>query len=671
MKKRSRHLGILGLAVLLFACIPRVPSAYGAALSSATPQAATESNGTSAPRKYALLVGINNYKYPDRISSLAGSINDVEDMRQLLIGKFEFDPGNILVLTDAQATHAAIISAIRTQLIAKAQPGDIVVFDYSGHGSQMKDVSGKKISGLDETIVPYDSRDPDGKVFDISGTELHALLTQLAAKTNNVTFILDSCHSGTLVRGARVRSIPADTRPVPPQPVDATSPTRGLGASDVATNPKFASIAAASSRENAFEHFTDGKDHGALTYFLAQQLRVAKGGATYRDVMDSVIGNVAANYPAQHPSLEGAELDQHVFGDGSSLAHTYVTASPSLLDAHRVTLGIGQVEGATVGSIYEVYPPGSKKLAPPEKAVGRVQITSVGALASEANVLSSAQIVPASRAVEREHRYGSLRMRLFIDGPEDSPSLQSIKNALQPIKYIEIVDKPTLCNMQLRQSASNIQTLGADSTTLSPPVAISDPNMVDRVVGQLKLWAKWFNVLSIRNAQSGIDLGFTLKGSQTRDPMARVGRPDMGVMEGEVVEAALTNNFDRDLYVAILDLQSDGMISVVYPAEQGAEEVLKPGSTLTRSFKTYVPKGRSNVTDILKVFASVKPIDLTPLTQGQIRDIGSTTGELDPLQELLMDSTGVSRGVAPVLASPINLTSWNTTQRVLLVKRTH
>src|SRR5262245_30243391 len=143
--------------------------------------------GTSStrPAKLAVLVGINDYKYPNQISSLAGSLNDVEDMLQVLTTKFEFPRENILVLKNAQATHAGIIDAIRNQLIAKAKPGDIVVFHYSGHGSQMKDVSGKKISGLDETIVPYDSRDPQGKVFDISGAELHGLLVQLAQKTQN------------------------------------------------------------------------------------------------------------------------------------------------------------------------------------------------------------------------------------------------------------------------------------------------------------------------------------------------------------------------------------------------------------------------------------------------------------------------------------------------------
>jgi len=292
----------------------------------------------------------------------------------------------------------------------------------------------------------------------------------------------------------------------------------------------------------------------------------------------------------------------------------------------------------------------------------------VDAVASEATIVSGGMIASASRAVEREHRYGNSRMRVFLESSDSSP-LQSIRNALQPLNYIEIVDKPWMCNMQVRQAGGRIQTLGADSTTLSPPVAINDPAVVDRVVGQVKSWAKWFNVLSIRNPQSEINLQFTLKGSQTRDPMAHVGEPDMGVREGETIDATIQNNSERDVYIAIIDLSSDGSIAVVYPAEQGAKEVLKPGLSFHRSFKTFVPKGRSSVTDVLKVFASYKPIDLSPLTQGQIRSAPEQSGDLDPLQELLMDSAGVSRGVSPLLSKPVDLGTWTTTQRVLVVKR--
>jgi hypothetical protein len=666
MKKR--------LDLVLLACLALVLSALGsgtffgkAAGNTMRSEIAAESHGASpagTPTKLALLVGINNYEYADRIPRLAGSLNDVEDIRQVLIGKFEFLPENILVLKDSEATHAGIMNAIQNHLIAKTHAGDIVVFHYSGHGSQMKDPTGKMINGLDETIVPYDSRDPEGKVFDISGAELHAVLVQLAAKTKNLTFILDSCHSGTLFRGARVRSIPADSRILPSQKM-ATE--RSLSPKGGGTSLKFAFISAATSNESAFEYFSEGKDHGSLTYFLARQLRSASAGATYRDVMDSVTANVTANYPAQHPSLEGAEADQHIFGDGSSLAGVYVTASPSLLDPKRVILGIGQVQGATSGSVYDVYPPGSKQFAP-EQPTAKVQLVSVDALNSEAVILAGGRIASASRAVEREHRYSSSRARIYLDGVERSLTLQAIRDALQSIKYIEIVDKPTLCNMQLRQAAQSVQTLAADSSILSS-VTVNDSSAVDRVVGQLEAWAKWFNVLSIHNTQSAISVSFSIRGSHTRNPMAQTGTPDMEVLEGEAIDSTFTNDSEKDLYVAILDLSSDGSISVAYPSQQGADEVLKSHLTLSRSFKTFVPKGRSTATDVLKVFASQKPIDLTPITQGRIRGGSQDNGELDELQELLMDSSGVSRGVAPLLSRPLDLGTWTTVQRVLLVRR--
>jgi hypothetical protein len=229
------------------------------------------------------------------------------------------------------------------------------------------------------------------------------------------------------------------------------------------------------------------------------------------------------------------------------------------------------------------------------------------------------------------------------------------------------VNDPAACHLHLRQVQGSIHTLAADLTTLNPPIAANDQALVSKSVDRIKQWAKFFNVLSIRNAQSGIDLQFTLNASQTRDVMARTGRPDMGIWAGEEVDATLKNNSERDVYVAILDLSSDGSIGVIYPKEQGAHEVLTPGSTLTKKLgSACVPKGRSRVTDILKVFASFKPIDLGPLTQGQIRGAPMESGEPDPLQDLLMDSNGLTRQIS---AEPTALGTWTTTQRLLAVKR--
>ncbi len=142
------------------------------------------------------------------------------------VGKFEVPPDNIRLLTNAAATHAGIVDAIRTHLIDPARAGDVVILHYSGHGSQMTDVSGDEIDDLDETIVPHDSR-TEG-IFDISDDQINGLLKQLTAKTGNVTFILDSCHSGAISRagGNTVRKIDPDDRPPPPPPEYSLSSTR-------------------------------------------------------------------------------------------------------------------------------------------------------------------------------------------------------------------------------------------------------------------------------------------------------------------------------------------------------------------------------------------------------------------------------------------------------------
>lgn len=176
-----------------------------------------EQTSPAQPTKLALLIGIDTYKSPE-VRQLRGAVNDIRLMREVLVGKFGVPPANITMLENEQATHKAIVAAIKDHLIAKAKKGDVVVVHFSGHGSQMTDSSGDEVDQLDETLVPYDSR-TEG-IFDISDDEINGLLKQLTDKTKNVTFIFDSCHSGAASRGGNaVRQIETDRRtpPTPPE----------------------------------------------------------------------------------------------------------------------------------------------------------------------------------------------------------------------------------------------------------------------------------------------------------------------------------------------------------------------------------------------------------------------------------------------------------------------
>ena len=106
-----------------------------------------------------------------------------------------------------------------------------------------------------------------------------------------------------------------------------------------------------------------------------------KAEATYRDVMDKVKAKVTGTYRRQHPQLEGANLDNYLLSDRSSLSDPFVPASPK---GDGITLEAGQVHGMTVGSVFDVYPPGTKSFDDPSQATAQAELVTVGPYQSEA-----------------------------------------------------------------------------------------------------------------------------------------------------------------------------------------------------------------------------------------------------------------------------------------------
>ena len=66
------------------------------------------------------------------------------------------------------------------------------MFHYSGHGSQVIDVSGDEPDGKDETICPHDFA-TEGMILD---DDLRKVFSSLPAGVH-LDVILDSCHSGS------------------------------------------------------------------------------------------------------------------------------------------------------------------------------------------------------------------------------------------------------------------------------------------------------------------------------------------------------------------------------------------------------------------------------------------------------------------------------------------
>lgn len=237
----------------------------------------------STPRKLALLVGINSYPASKRFTNLQGCVNDVELQRQLLIHRFGFNPNDIQILTDQQATREGILTAFNEHLIKQAKTGDVVIFQFSGHGSRVADPDKINPDGLNSTFVPADENPSaeKGIVNDIMGRTLFLLMSALKQKTENFTAVLDSCHSGGGVRGnVLIRAIEGGSD-YTPSPAELEYQKQWMKQLNIASAdlPKIrlgvatgVVLAAAGRTESAADYNFPGFNAGAFTYLLTQYL---------------------------------------------------------------------------------------------------------------------------------------------------------------------------------------------------------------------------------------------------------------------------------------------------------------------------------------------------------------------------------------------------------------
>ena len=141
--------------------------------------------------KRALLIGCNYVAFPQ--IQLYGCINDIVNMRNVLIDAYGYQNSNIYMLRDDDASklpNKMNIMNIMSQLIRMSTNSDTLWIHYSGHGTQIRDTNGDESDSFDECIVPCD--------YNISGVitddELFSILKNAKCQ---IMICFDSCNSGT------------------------------------------------------------------------------------------------------------------------------------------------------------------------------------------------------------------------------------------------------------------------------------------------------------------------------------------------------------------------------------------------------------------------------------------------------------------------------------------
>ena len=255
--------------------------------------------------KRALLVGINAYPSPN---ALRGCVNDVMDMKHLLVTRCGFTSSEITVITDAAATTEAIRKALEN-LLKGLSEGEQVVFHYSGHGAQMKSKGGEA-DGLDEVICPVDFDWSEERA--IRDKEFHDLFSKIPAGADFV-WVSDSCHSGDLsklliapgVKTRRIKSI-APTGRMKLEIENARARKRPLTMMTAARTNHVALLNACAENQTSDDADFGGRANGAFTYFLLKALNTKSGlTAKLSDLPPLVAKDLSENGYSQTPGIEG------------------------------------------------------------------------------------------------------------------------------------------------------------------------------------------------------------------------------------------------------------------------------------------------------------------------------------------------------------------------------
>lgn len=142
--------------------------------------------------KRGLLVGIN---YIGTQYELKGCINDVRNINNFLlsIGYLQKNIRRLTENTIQKPTKQNIMTNLKN-MVNNAVAGDELFLLYSGHGTQIPDISGDELgsSGKDSVLVPTD--------FIVNGFILDDDIREILLQVKNnvrMIIIMDCCNSGT------------------------------------------------------------------------------------------------------------------------------------------------------------------------------------------------------------------------------------------------------------------------------------------------------------------------------------------------------------------------------------------------------------------------------------------------------------------------------------------
>jgi len=307
----------------------------------------------------------------------------------------KFAAQNVIALGSGEGlqlgTHQTILDSL-AKIAGDAKTGDFVYLHFSGHGSQEPAKNDKtEADGRDEVFLSADTKmappdDPSYFPNVLTDDEVSGALKAIRKTGAFVWVVFDSCHSGTMTRGAPDAQGTADRKIDPAdlgipdsaftQPAasdDSSSRAVPLAANaygDDDSDPNmgglvafFAAQTTETTQERPFDvQQADGTvakvPYGVFTYTIFQSL-AKNPNQTYRQLAQSVLASYTAENSLKPTPLFEGKLDAPVFGNADAVAAEQWPVT--VAGDKSLTISAGQLYGLATGSKLLLLP----RLPPP------------------------------------------------------------------------------------------------------------------------------------------------------------------------------------------------------------------------------------------------------------------------------------------------------------------
>lgn len=617
-----------------------------------------------ASEKHALIIAIGDYPTETTGWSKISSANDVPLIKDALL-KQDFKENNIIILRDHHATKAGIEQALHA-LLKKIKPGDVVMIHYSGHGQQVLDDDGDEADGLDEALVPYNAMaDTRGGYMgedhfrDDDMEKIIAAFRNKLGKNGQLFILLDSCHSGSMTRGAAIvrggRGPIVPTGWTPPQTRGKTKGS-GLFQNNVKISDSaapFVMISGASAHELNHEY----NGNGSLSYAFAHVMNNLGKDYTYRQLFANIKAKMQVIAPRQNPVIEG-DIDYSLFNNAYRYQAPYFEVK-KIADPKTLWLTGGKLSNLFEGTTVLVMPQSEEKNEKNALAKGTV----VQAEYTEAKVVLDTPLHNKTKADVWIYvdvpAFEEMHIKVAFDASANDDDIKkSVAQFLKENHLGNVVDVLAEADLIIGKNKNgyNFKT-PTDAHAIENPVIASRggvmkgiPREEDELNQRIFNFAQGLYLKNLDLKNPNYEFSFRFIPTDANPDTYQVNDPDQilkVVPDKDEVYLEITNKSRYDLYVSIVEINSQGEVSAIFPNDDCP---LSDQDRLIKSQQTFVFKtcvygfGDPYEKLTLKGFASPFPLNLRAIIQNKEAEVATRSGAPHPLERFVQQSYVKTRG---------------------------